>query len=224
MIRKKGKIIKWNDDKGFGFILPSDSQRNIFVHIKSFSDKSVRPAEGQDVTYTVEKNNDGRDAAIKVSRSTDNLVRNRASSNRKKNINPTYKRINTNNTQLDLKPVSSISPLYTMIILGFVAFLFHFTIEGKLPPFIIAIAIYIVMGIMTYYIYSEDKEMAINNERRTPEQRLLALSFFGGWVGALIAQQKFRHKTKKISFQMSFWTTVFFNIMLLASGFRIIHF
>ena len=106
MIRKKGKIIKWNDDKGFGFILPSDSQKNIFVHIKSFSDKSLRPTEGQDVTYTVQKNDDGRDSAIKVSRSTDNLVRNRASSNRKTNTNPTYKRINTKNTQLDPKPVA----------------------------------------------------------------------------------------------------------------------
>lgn len=224
MIRRKGKIIKWNDDKGFGFILPTDSnsKKNVFVHIKSFSDKSVRPAEGQDVTYTIQKNDDGRDSAIKVSRSTDNLVRNKTSNHRKKNIKPTYKRINSDNTQLDLKPVQSISSFYTIIILSFVAFLLHFTIEGKLPPFIIVI--YILMGIMTYFIYSEDKDMAINNERRTSEQKLLTLSFFGGWIGALIAQQKFRHKTKKISFQKSFWTAVFFNVMLLASGFRIIHF
>ena len=221
MIRKKGKIIKWNDDKGFGFILPSDSQKNIFVHIKSFSDKSVRPIEGQDVTYTVQ-NNDGRDSAIKVSRTTDNIVKNRTSGNRNKNSNPMYKRINTNSTQLDLKSAHSIPLLHKIIILSFVVFLFHFSIEGKLPP--LAIGTYIAMGIMTYFIYSEDKDMAINNERRTSEQRLLALSLFGGWIGALIAQQKFRHKTKKISFQMSFWTTVFFNIMLLASGFRIIHF
>ncbi len=201
MVRTKGKIIKWNDEKGFGFILPFDSQKNIFVHIKSFSDKSVRPAEGQDVTYTIQKNDDGRDSAIKVSRSTDNLVRNKTSNHRKKNINPTYKRINTDNTQLDLKPVQSISPFYTIIILSFVAFLFHFTIEGKLPPFIIVI--YIVMGLMTYFIYSEDKDMAINNERRTSEQKLLTLSFFGGWIGALIAQQKFQHKTKKIRYYVA---------------------
>ena len=222
MIRKKGKIIKWNDDKGFGFILPTDSQKNIFVHIKSFSDKSVRPTEGQDVTYTVQINKDGRDSAIKVSRATDHIVKNRTSRNRNKNINPMYKRINTNNTQLDLKSAHSIPLLHIIIILSFVAFLFHFSIEGKLPPLVIGI--YIAMGIMTYFIYSEDKDMAINNERRISEKRLLTLSLFGGWIGALIAQQKFRHKTKKISFQMNFWTTVFFNIMLLASGFRIIHF
>jgi len=222
MIRKKGKIIKWNDQKGFGFILPHDSEKNIFVHIKSFSDKSTRAAEGQNVTYTVEQNNDGRNSAIKVSRSTDNIVRNRASSNRNKNNNAQYKRVNINNTQSDLKSAHSISPLYIIIIFSFLVFLLHFFIEGKLP--LLVIGIYIMMGILTYYIYSEDKDMAINNERRISEQRLLALSLFGGWLGALIAQQKFRHKTKKISFQMSFWTTVFFNIILLSSAFRIIHF
>ena len=222
MIREKGKIIKWNDDKGFGFILPNDSQKNIFVHIKSFSDKSVRPTEGQHVTYTRQKKNDGRDSAINVSRATDNIVNNRASSNRNKNITPTYNRINTNNIKLENKSTHSISPSYIMIILGFVGFLLNFTIEGKLP--LIVIVIYIAMGILTYYIYSEDKDSAINNERRTSEKHLLKLSLFGGWIGALIAQQKFRHKTKKTSFQMSFWITVFFNILLLSSAFRIIHF
>ena len=102
------------------------------------------------------------------------------------------------------------------------AFLHHFSMEGRLPQFVIII--YIVMGIMTYFVYSEDKSQAIDSERRTSEQLLLTLSLFGGWVGALIAQQRFRHKTKKTSFQISFWTAVFFNIMLLSSAFRIIHF
>ncbi len=222
MIRKKGKIIKWNDDKGFGFILPSDSQKNIFVHIKSFTDKSVRPSENQNVTYTVQKNNDGKDSAIKVSRATDNVVRNRANSSNEKNIISKNKRSNKNNIQLDYKSTHNIPILYTIIILSFMAFLLHFSMEGILPQFVIII--YIVMGIMTYFVYSEDKSQAIDNERRTSEQLLLILSLFGGWVGALIAQQRFRHKTKKISFQRSFWTTVFFNLLILTSAFRIIHF
>ena len=221
MLREKGKIIKWNDDKGFGFILPNDSQKNIFVHITSFSDKSVRPTEGQHVTYSRQKKNDGRDSAINVSRATDNIVNNRSRSNRNKKNTPTYNKINTDNIKLENKSTQSISPLYIMIILGFVGFLLHFTIEGKLP--LMVIVIYIAMGILTYYIYSEDKDSAINNERRTSEKHLLKLSLFGGWIGALIAQQKFRHKTKKTSFQMSFWITVFFNILLLSSAFRIIH-
>ena len=133
-----------------------------------------------------------------------------------------YKRINAKNTQTEDKSVHSIPLLYIIIILTFLVFLFHFSIKGIFPPFVIVV--YIIMGILTYFIYSEDKVMALNNERRIPEQRLLELSLFGGWVGALIAQYKFRHKTKKTSFQMSFWTTVFFNIILLSSIFRIIHF
>ena len=222
MIREKGKIVKWNDDKGFGFILPSDDQKNIFVHIKSFSDKSLRPTVGQEVTYTVQKNNDGKDSAIRVSRSTDNILRHRDSGNRKKNVNPIHKRINAKNTQLDDTLAHSIPKLYIILILTFLIFLVHFSIKGIFPPFVIVV--YIAMGILTYFIYSEDKKMALNNERRVSEKNLLALSLFGGWIGALIAQQKFRHKTKKTSFQMSFWTTVFFNIMLLSSAFRIIHF
>ena len=101
-------------------------------------------------------------------------------------------------------------------------FLLYWFKEGILP--IVVIFIYIAMGIITYYVYSEDKKSAIHNERRTSEQLLLTLSFLGGWMGALIAQQKFRHKTKKISFQISFWTTVFFNIILLTSSSKIIHF
>jgi len=224
MIRRKGKIIKWNDDKGFGFILPADgdSKKNIFVHIKSFSDKRIRPEEGQQVTYTVQKNNDGRESAIKVSRASDHIVKNKNGNSSNKNITPAYNRIKTNKTQLNLKSNNSISPLYITIILGFFGFLFYHTIEGKLPP--IVIVIYIAMGILTYYIYAEDKDSAINNERRTSEKHLLKLSLLGGWIGALLAQQKFRHKTKKTSFQMSFWITVFFNILILSSVFRIIHF
>ncbi|WP_147463771.1 DUF1294 domain-containing protein, partial [Pseudomonas amygdali] len=30
----------------------------------------------------------------------------------------------------------------------------------------------------------------------------------GGWPGALLAQQVFRHKTRKVSFQIVFWLIV----------------
>ena len=33
----KGKLTSWNNDKGFGFITPFGSKKQIFVHIKSFN-------------------------------------------------------------------------------------------------------------------------------------------------------------------------------------------
>lgn len=36
---------------------------------------------------------------------------------------------------------------------------------------------------------------------RTPENTLHVAELLGGWPGALVAQQLFRHKTRKISYQ-----------------------
>jgi heme/copper-type cytochrome/quinol oxidase subunit 3 len=37
------------------------------------------------------------------------------------------------------------------------------------------------------------------------------LSLVGGWPGALVAQQKLRHKSQKQSFRIVFWITVLLN-------------
>ena len=49
-----------------------------------------------------------------------------------------------------------------------------------------------------------------------PESTLHLFDLLGGWPGALIAQQQFRHKTVKASFQAGFWMTVVLNVALMA--------
>lgn len=41
-----------------------------------------------------------------------------------------------------------------------------------------------------------------------PEKVLHATEILGGWPGALLAQQVFRHKTRKVSYQLMFWLIV----------------
>ena len=41
-----------------------------------------------------------------------------------------------------------------------------------------------------------------------PEAYVHALELAGGWPGALLAQQGFRHKTRKVSYQALFWLIV----------------
>jgi uncharacterized membrane protein YsdA (DUF1294 family) len=43
------------------------------------------------------------------------------------------------------------------------------------------------------------------------ESTLHLLALAGGWPGALVAQQKLRHKSKKESFRFVFWVTVLLN-------------
>ena len=214
-MRQKGLLSKWNDDKGFGFILPNDSKKTIFVHIKSFTDRNVRPVENQKVTYTLEKNDKGY-AAINVSRTTDNPIRS------KTNIHRKLVQKHTTKKQILTKEISTsnVSLISMFFIGGFVFFILHFSIiENKLPP--ITIMSYLLISILTYFMYQIDKNKAINNEYRISEKSLLILSLLGGWAGAPIAQQKFRHKNKKISFQIFFWLAIFVNIMWLSNRYTL---
>jgi uncharacterized membrane protein YsdA (DUF1294 family)/cold shock CspA family protein len=66
----------------------------------------------------------------------------------------------------------------------------------------------LLMSMLAVLAYYADKQSAVRNARRTPEKSLHLLALAGGWPGALIAQQLFRHKNRKASFQTTFWATV----------------
>ena len=69
---------------------------------------------------------------------------------------------------------------------------------------------------LSYLTYALDKSSAQHSSRRTPENTLHTLDLLCGWPGALIAQQQFRHKTVKTSFQAIFWLTAIVNIAVVA--------
>ena len=71
--------------------------------------------------------------------------------------------------------------------------------------------IYVVLSLVTFLAYAKDKSAAQNGTWRVSEGTLHTLSLFSGWPGAIIAQQLFRHKTKKTSFRIPFWITVVVN-------------
>ena len=49
-----GKIIRWQEDKGFGFIKSEDFDSDIFVHITAFPKGSVKPRIGDEVVFQVQ--------------------------------------------------------------------------------------------------------------------------------------------------------------------------
>jgi len=65
-MRKVGKITFWNYRKGYGFIEPGDGGDQVFVHIRSFTDRQQRPKLEQLVSYTMSEDNRGRVCAIDV--------------------------------------------------------------------------------------------------------------------------------------------------------------
>ncbi|MCC9606182.1 DUF1294 domain-containing protein [Blastopirellula sp. JC732] len=75
-----------------------------------------------------------------------------------------------------------------------------------------AIACYLLLVAVTsgaaFVAYWLDKRLAQSGGRRISEKNLLLFAVVGGWPGALAAQQVFRHKTQKTSFQIKFWFVV----------------
>ena len=74
---------------------------------------------------------------------------------------------------------------------------------------------YIAMSLATFMLYGIDKWQAKKKAWRIPEKKLHLCSVLGGWPGALLAQQIFRHKTQKSSFRLVFWLTLSFNLLIL---------
>lgn len=71
--------------------------------------------------------------------------------------------------------------------------------------FELAVAYLVAVNGLTFAVFAFDKRAAERRAWRIPERRLLMLAAFGGTPAALVAQQTFRHKTKKEPFRSSLW-------------------
>lgn len=105
----------------------------------------------------------------------------------------------------------------TLLLLFAIIFLVCMAISvfaGKLP--LLVLGIYLLASGYTLIAYKLDKTAAKRSHRRTPEKTLHVLALIGGWPGAIIGQKLFRHKSKKLSFQVTFWLTIILNCAALA--------
>lgn len=71
----------------------------------------------------------------------------------------------------------------------------------------------VTINMLTLTIYGVDKLAARKAWHRVPERTLLVFGVVGGWIGAILAQQIFRHKTQKQPFRTYFAVSVIFNVV-----------
>ena len=72
-MRSKGRITTWNDEKGFGFITPLAGGKQVFIHIKAFSNRNRRPETNDVVTFALSKDKQGRPCAADATLAGDKL-------------------------------------------------------------------------------------------------------------------------------------------------------
>ena len=175
----KGKLTVWKDAKGFGFIKPENGGQEVFIHITALKDSPRRPKVGDAICYQIAGEKNGKIRA----------------------------------TDAFLDKPSSQATLPTLP-LAFKAFFLYLlplwgTILFALKTFNpLPLIIYPLMSIITFRIYAEDKSRAKKGQWRISEATLHMCELAGGWLGAFIAQQKLRHKSKKASYQVVFWIIV----------------
>lgn len=187
MKSEPGTITKWYDEKGFGFITPKSGGKPIFVHMNEFSREHKRPILGLPVTYSPSTDSRGRICATGVYPLKG------------------HKKITKADKQLLLSIIFSSTFFATIGIL-----------VGTDRLSIAFLGAYVFFSVVAFYLYKKDKSAAERNEWRTPEISLHFISLIGGWPGALIAQNKLRHKSKKLSFKLIYWATVIINCGALA--------
>lgn len=201
-MRVEGRITKWKDDKGFGFIAPAGGGDEVFVHVSAFVDRNKRPAVNEVVTYELAFDAQKRPRARKVAVAHQRMA------------TPAMAGYGTG--KASAPPDAPVIP--TLLAIFLFAALVGLALGRKLHFFVPGL--YLLMSILTFLAYGNDKSRAERNQRRTPEATLHSMALFGGWPGAWIAQRVFRHKSKKVAFQNTFWLTVAANcaiVFLLAT-------
>ena len=60
----KGRLVRWNEDRGFGFIESSVIENDIFIHISELKSMSRRPLLNDVIYFNVAKEKDGKIKAV----------------------------------------------------------------------------------------------------------------------------------------------------------------
>ncbi|ETC47267.1 cyanate transport [Salmonella enterica subsp. enterica serovar Montevideo str. CFSAN004346] len=80
---------------------------------------------------------------------------------------------------------------------------------------------FLLANVLTLAIYGIDKTAARKTWRRVPESTLLVFGVVGGWPGAIVGQQLFRHKTQKQPFKTYFIVSVIVSILVTVAIYRL---
>lgn len=59
-MRTQGTLVKWNDERGFGFARTRESGVEVFVHISEFPRSGRRPQMGDPLSFEIRTGSDGR--------------------------------------------------------------------------------------------------------------------------------------------------------------------
>lgn len=214
----RGTIKSWDDDKGFGFIRPQAAGEQVFAHISAMRGDR-RPVAGDEVFFIANKDSQGRlraehirlagelsldQPSIRIKPRATGKVAPATGAAKK-----TPKRATAQSKRRNLSaPIQSVGFKFVVFALLCVLPVWAALQFWLSLSVVWLMLVYPLMSIVSFMQYWRDKANAMSGEWRTPENSLHLVELLGGWPGALVAQQCFRHKTRKASYQLVFWLII----------------
>jgi uncharacterized membrane protein YsdA (DUF1294 family)/cold shock CspA family protein len=162
---RSGKLTKWKDERGFGFIQPVDGSQEVFLHISEVKDATRRPQENDTIYYHCITDSDGK---VRACNAFILGARNKSAS--------------LNHRAKPSDAIASSFPIVEVVLLSLLPLVgaVHFTWTTRNP---LPLVLYPVMSLVTYALYADDKSRAKRKDWRTSEQTLHLCEIAGGWAG-----------------------------------------
>lgn len=183
--RETGTVKAWNGDRGFGFVA-RPGEPDLFLHVRAFPRGTDEPEVGDRVTFEVEADAAGK---LRAARALPAGVR----------YTP---------------PVRPTPPIIGFLAIAAFIAIYVLVVLFWPPPPVWVLALYVGLSIVAFIYYGLDKSAARDHRRRVAETTLILIGMLGGWPGAIVGQQVFRHKTAKVTFRAVFWVSVLINVFV----------
>ncbi|WP_456414940.1 DUF1294 domain-containing protein [Thiolapillus sp.] len=194
----EGRLVRWNDDKAFGFIRVTGMKKDVFIHISALRNMPRLPQVGDSIQFVLRRDEQGRLGAAQavIHGLTSVASRYKAPAARRRS----YK--------IASRPLGMFD-WFTLLLVFSLSVWVLFRDHNPMP-----MLVYLFMSLFTFTAYAMDKKKAIDGQWRISENVLHMLELLGGWPGGLVAQRKARHKSGKKSYQAVFWLIVFLHLLI----------
>lgn len=193
MAQQQGRVVRWEAERGFGFILSASTQEKVFFHVRDFRG-APEPLLQMQVEYEeIHVGSKGRRAMavrpVGAASASDAQPRPERERERPRNRAPVL------GTAL-----IALLTLCWLVVIGWALWIERLPLWGA--------GALLALNLLTLWVYAADKNAARNGTWRVRERHLHLLALLGGWPAAWLAQQRLRHKTSKLSFRVVYGLSV----------------
>lgn len=224
-MRKQGIVVRWEAQRGFGFIRSPGTTGDVFFHKQDFRSTTLL-REGLSVSFE-EIHVGGKGPRAMVVQATPEQASAAGSgmrmppathdSGRPMHIQAAQRRGNSRRTSpaRSAEASESVTLLPVLLMCAWIGALFWGTSTGRIPVMVWPISL--LLNLATFFVYWVDKYAAQQRKWRTAEQTLHLFALLGGWPAAWVAQRLLRHKSSKASFRATYRFTVVLHCVGLAA-------